>query len=245
MGQWLARRLEAFVDNLLWLLFLVVGLSVVVVSWGVLKDLPGPVILVLVLWAIAAGEWAFIGLDYLKRRSSVSQADVEFYPHRRATSDYVRELEGAGRAWAIWNTGSILRDYNVLASHHSNIERLLLPDPHGLALRALAEGALTTLEEVSDKIRVVTRDAQAYGIEVKWWAGLPGNVALITDEWILVEQFIPLVAANYRPSYRVRKSDHPDLYRRLRESYVQMWKQSVEPYGGSDLGPEYLHPKDT
>src|SRR3990172_880186 len=120
MSQWLARRLEALVDNLLWLVCLAVVVAVVTIAWGVLTDLPGPAIFVSALWAMAAVEWAVIGVDRWRRRLPAEpHAAVEFYSHRRAVSDYVRELEGAGRAWAIWNTGSILRDYNVLASHHS------------------------------------------------------------------------------------------------------------------------------
>jgi hypothetical protein len=212
-----------------WLVTLIVGIAGL---WLVMVKLFGPKLLE-VAQLRRSPPVASIGAK------EVGADTVEFYPQRRRTTEYGQDLAEASRVSVLWNTGAILLyGGGVLPARFTAIKRLLLPHPDrkkNPAFVPLVEAAddegdlVDRIKGIADKIREVTRAAQKSDVEVKWWPGLTGNGLTIADEWILVEQFMPFLKPDHRPSYRIEKSKHPDLYYRLCDAYDRMWHDSEPP----------------
>jgi hypothetical protein len=170
-------------------------------------------------------------------------ARIQFYAVRDPAIDCLtEELDKGEHVSLLWHSGGSLGDQRIWATHPDQIDRLLLiyPDPvANPGFRLLAEAAGFTEGALCERVKLVTKEALAKKIDVRWRKGLPGNLIAISDSWVLVENFFPFVPSPERPGYRFAKEEYPQLYVRLRDSFNRMWKDETE------TPPPYLWPSES
>lgn len=217
---WARDIANSIVANLVAALVIALGFA----AWAWIKSLPAPAIGVIALGAFGLALWVIHQL-----RDSLASG-FEFFDTRAALArrhplPYV--LRDADVIWALWNTGT--RVATEAQGELGRIRRLLLPNPSSETVEALGKLDNMPVERITATIRALTTDVRRHGGNVKWYVRPPGNTVLIGNPntghgWAQVELWLPDVAPNDRPSFRVyERGKYRGLYHALVRAYDELW----------------------
>lgn len=165
-----------------------------------------------------------------------NRSGVEFFQNRDElnlrSGGLSSELEGVRRAWVMWPAGGSV--VALIDERFKSIEKLLLMNPNLLAMEYAETFKAEGVNAVVNSIKELTRRAQRLNVQVLWYPypylSIIINDPMSDDAWARIELLIPGVEAGHRPSMRVSKSTHPQLFGRLIEMYEYMWKKSMKPF---------------
>ena len=140
------------------------------------------------------------------------------------------ELDGAGSAWAAFETGS---HYATLHDDHKRrIKRLILSHPDSEFIRDWTSFDQSTDRAVAT-IREATRRALALGTQVRWRKTHLLNCVIGEPDslgaWARVQTQLPYIQAARWPGYKVYRKTDAELYDNIRNSFESIWERSEEP----------------
>lgn len=166
---------------------------------------------------------------FLSKRTQVEiEQPAEVFAKRQGTQWYGEQLKDGGEVWVMWNSASFLRDNKILEERFANLKRVVFPDPDGPAFSILAESSGDSLNELQEKVRASTDFLLNKGVEVRWHRLLPASLITGCKKWLLVETYLPRLAPDRRPQYRVMsKGQSAEAYRNLSAAYDKIWSEST------------------
>lgn len=145
------------------------------------------------------------------------------------------ELDSVSEVWFAWYTGSVI-EASGFKNTIKNIGkvRLLLTHPESKALNEYEKIGEHKGTELKEDIKSLSRIAQNFGAEVKWFDGLIGNSIVIgnpnlPNAWARVEVMIPFAETNLRPSFRVSKDKGKIAFQEIYNMYESLWRRSQPP----------------
>lgn len=157
---------------------------------------------------------------------------IEFFETRPSFSDFRARLESTTVIWAAWQVGGTVSQHNIFDA--GNFERLVLLNPDGKTVEAIAKSMGKDLVQLTNSIRGLIKDALKHGIAPRLYDGLSYSLITIGDPradngWALLEPFLVGIEADQRCGFIVNKKDHPDLFKKVCDSFIAIWKACL-PY---------------
>jgi len=159
----------------------------------------------------------------------------EFYSSQdalKARRPLMPALRSTETSWIRCAVGTAIRSHDAVKS--GRIQRLLLASPDRMTLEPLALAFGRSVEDLSSQIQLLTAEAQAREVEVKWSAGAMGDALIIGDPdsisgWAQVEAFLPGIPQNERPGFRIERVAHDKLFSVLKTAFEFAWEQASQP----------------
>jgi len=168
-------------------------------------------------------------------RTSVADLYTDRRDLNRSVGGLLAELDSVKKGWIMWPAGG--SSVSIPSESLSHIQRLILLDPKqysgAYAKRFLAGSAGIVSSAITD----LTVRAQKAGTEVRWnpdcFLSIVIHDHFSDDAWARMELLLPGIESVDRPSIRITKKSHADLFRALVKMYEYLWnEESTAPHIG-------------
>lgn len=166
--------------------------------------------------------------ELAEARGSLHQASdyaAKLFQSKRREYNWFRgHVESATEVWAFWHSGASAKNNGLFRT--GRIKKLLLAFPNGEGIQSLADVTHIEAAVLRQDIFEAAKEAQKWGVEVKWWQGhiVPpftiGDPTKSGTTWVITEQLVPYLDADQRPGNYITEPQVCDKYR---EAFMEMW----------------------
>jgi hypothetical protein len=155
--------------------------------------------------------------------------DVLFFPSRKELPKIQSEFNKTNAIWALWFSGNVANAKAVF--ENKSIKRLVLISPKSDMARLYSHSCQRPLAELEEGVLRTKQKAESKGIKLRLFNGyIPFNMTVFNPHHdtakIRIEIPVPYGHSDDRPSIIIDKTEYPELYKNLIQSYERIWKES-------------------
>ncbi|MBI2832038.1 MAG: hypothetical protein HYX79_07260 [Chloroflexi bacterium] len=141
----------------------------------------------------------------------------------------------ASIVWGLWHSGGRTREQGFHVRYDS-LKRILILDPYTAEFTngTLFEGYFDTPKRAKIDICVLTREAVAKGISVRWYTKMQSVIYTIfnpenNDAWLVAEEHRPNVPRDDRPRKILKKERNKAEFLSIVDKYESLWRLARTP----------------